>query len=430
MAEFEYKQRIADRVLEKKLRSSGAVLVAGPKWCGKTTTCEQQAKSVNYISDPRSLNKNMILAEMDIGVLLEGERPRLLDEWQVIPQLWDAVRFAVDHSKGIGQFIMTGSAVPPDKEQRSKIHHTGTGRITTMKMRPMSLWESGESTGDVSLGALFEHPPTPVYGEASLQIEDIAFLICRGGWPIATTLEKEYALETAFAYYDAVTVSDMSRVDGVSRSVSRTRRLMRSLARHQGTQVTITGIRADMLANDTDSLDVDTVSSYIDVLKKIFVVEDMEAWNPNIRSKAAIRTSDTRYFVDPSIATAAMGTSPKDLVNDLNSMGLFFETMAIRDLRVYAQALEGEVYHYRDSNGLECDAVVHLRNGKYGLIEIKLGGQKLIDEGAGTLNKFASLIDTGRMNEPAFKMILTAVGNIAYQRKDGIYVVPIGCLRD
>ncbi len=430
MEGFEYKQRVADRVLQKKLKSSGAVLVAGPKWCGKTTTCEQQAKSVNYISDPSNLNKNMILAEMNIGALLEGDRPLLLDEWQVIPQLWDAVRFAVDHSKGIGQFLMTGSAVPPDKEQRNKIHHTGTGRITTMKMRPMSLWESGESTGAVSLGALFDCPDSPIYGEASLQIEDIARLICRGGWPIATTLGAEYALEAASAYYEAVTEADMSRVDGISRSSSRTRRLMRSLARHQGTQVGIAGIKADMLANDTDALDVDTVSSYIDALKKIFVVEDMEAWNPNIRSKAAIRTSDTRYFVDPSIATAAVGAGPKDLVNDLNSMGLFFETMAIRDLRVYAQALDGEVYHYRDSNGLECDAVIHLRNGRYGLVEIKLGGEKLIDEGAETLNKFASLIDTGRMNDPSFKMILTAVGSVAYRRKDGVYVVPIGCLKD
>jgi len=403
--------------------------VVGPKWCGKTTTAEQQARSVNYISDPAVLNRNLILADMNINAILEGDKPRLLDEWQVIPQLWDAVRFAVDRSKGIGQFIMTGSAVPPDDEQRQKIHHTGTGRITPLRMRPMSLFESGESNGEISLQYLFENPGKPVISELQTTLEDIAFLICRGGWPVATTLQREYALETAFAYYRAVTDADISRVDGINRSSTRTRRLMRSLARHQGTQVTLSGIKADMAANDTDSLDTDTVSSYIEALKKIFVIEDMEAWNPNLRSKAAIRTSDTRYFTDPSIATAALGIGPADLVNDLNTMGLLFETLAVRDLRVYADALEGDVYHYRDSNGLECDAVLHLRGGQYGLIEIKLGGERLISEGAANLNKLADSIDTDRMNAPAFKMILTAVGPMAYRREDGIYVVPVTSLK-
>lgn len=429
MSDFTYKSRVADAILQKKLKSSGAVLVEGPKWCGKTTTSEQQAKSINYISDPQNLNRNMILAEMNINAILEGDKPRLLDEWQVIPQLWDAVRFAVDHSKGIGQFIMTGSAVPPDDEEQKKIHHTGTGRITSLRMRPMSLWESGESNGEVSLQDLFDNPGKPVFSESSYSLENIAFMICRGGWPIATTLEHEYALETAFSYYNAVTDIDISRVDGIKRSATRAKRLMRSLARHQGSQVSLTGIKADMAANDTDSLDVDTVSSYIEVLKKIFVIEDMEAWNPNLRSKAAIRTSDTRYFVDPSIATAALGVGPADLVKDLNTMGLFFETMAVRDLRVYTEALDGNVFHYRDSNGLECDAVIHLRNGKYGLVEIKLGGQALIEDGVKTLNAFASTIDTEKMKAPSFKMILTAVGSLAYKREDGIYVVPISCLR-
>lgn len=429
MSKFQYKPRIADAILQKKLMSCGAVLVEGPKWCGKTTTSEQHAKSINYISDPVNLNRNLILAEMNINAILEGEKPRLLDEWQIIPQLWDAVRFAVDHSKGIGQFIMTGSAVPLDKDRQSKIHHTGTGRITSLRMRPMTLWESGDSNGEIRLGTLFQDHGTPIFSDAKAQLEDIAFLICRGGWPISTTLSNEYALETAFSYYDAVVETDISRVDDISRNPSRIKRLMRSLARHQGTQTTIAGIKADMIANDTESLDVDTVSSYIEALKKIFVVEDMEAWNPNLRSKAAIRTSDTRYFVDPSIATAALGIGPADLVKDLNTMGLFFETMAVRDLRVYAQALDGEVFHYRDSNGLECDAVIHLRNGQYGLVEIKLGGQKLIEEGVATLNKFESTIDTDKMNAPAFKMILTAVGNLAYRRDDGIYIVPISCLR-
>jgi len=429
MSDFQYKVRVADALLQKRLRSSGAVLIEGPKWCGKTTTSEQHAHSINYVSDPVNLNKNLILAEMNINALLEGEKPKLLDEWQIIPQLWDAVRFAVDHSKGMGQFIMTGSAVPPEEEEQKKIHHTGTGRIATLRMRPMSLWESGDSNGDVSLQYLFDNPERPIFGESEKSLDDIAFLLCRGGWPIATTLEKEYALETAFSYYKAVTEVDISRVDGIKRNPTRAKRLMRSLARHQGTQVPIAGIKADMAANDTDSLDVDTVSSYIEVLKKIFVIEDMEAWNPNLRSKAAIRSSDTRYYIDPSIATASLGVGPSDLTNDLNTMGLLFETMAVRDLRVYAEYMEGNVYHYRDSNGLECDSVIHLRSGKYALVEIKLGGQKLIEEGAVTLNKLESTLDTDKMKSPSFKMILTAVGNLAYRRDDGIYVVPISCLK-
>ena len=429
MADFDYKARVADAILEKKLKSSGAVLVEGPKWCGKTTTSEQQAKSINYISDPMNLKRNQILAETNINAILDGDKPKLLDEWQIIPQLWDAVRFAVDHSKGVGQFIMTGSAVPPDDEEQKKIHHTGTGRITTIMMRPMTLWESGNSSGEISLRELFESGGKPIFSEPQLTLEDIAFLICRGGWPIATTLEREYALETAFSYYNAVTEIDISRVDGIKRNTTRAKRLMRSLARHQGAQVALTGIKADMAVNDTDSLDTDTISSYIEALKKIFVIEDMEAWNPNLRSKAAIRTADTRYFVDPSIATAALGVGPADLVKDLNTMGLLFETMAVRDLRVYAESLDGNVFHYRDSNGLECDAVIHLRNGQYGLVEIKLGGETLIEDGVATLNKFESTIDTEKMKAPSFKMVLTAVGNLAYRREDGIYVVPIGCLK-
>ena len=429
MEEFVYKKRIADELLSRKLKSVGAVLVEGPKWCGKTTSCEQLASSVNYISDPSVLSRNQIMAQMNINSLLEGDKPRLLDEWQVIPELWDAVRYAVDRSKSVGQFILTGSAVPLKKDKKEKIHHTGTGRITTLKMRPMSLFESLESNGGISLGALFDSADTDIFAECSLMLEDIAFMICRGGWPIALSLEKEYALETSFAYYKAVTEVDISQVDDVNREPGRVKRLMRSLSRHQGTQVTLKGLKSDMQANDTDSLDEDTVASYIEALKRIFVVEDMPAWNPNLRSKAAIRTSDTRYFVDPSIATASMGVGPNDLLSDLNTMGLLFETMAVRDLRVYADALGGEVYHYRDSNGLECDTVIHLRDGRYGLIEIKLGGAKLIEDGAKALHKLSSSIDTSRMKEPSFKMVLCAVGPMAYRREDGIYVVPVGCLR-
>lgn len=429
MGTFEYKKRIADALLEKKLHSTGAVVIEGPKWCGKTTSAEQMAKSVNYVSDPANYARNLILADMDINSLLEGDKPRLLDEWQAIPQLWDAIRYSIDRSKQVGQFILTGSAVPLSGDEKAKIHHTGTGRISRIRMRPMSLFESGDSNGAISLSALFDNASTGILAECALKIEDISFLICRGGWPIATSLKQEYALETARAYYDAVTETDISSVDGINRSPSRTKRLMRSLARHQGTQVPIVGIKNDMAANDTDSLDEGTVSSYLEVLKKIFVIEDMEAWNPNLRSKAAIRTSDTRYFVDPSIASAALGLGPADLKNDLNTLGLLFETMAARDLRVYADALDGSVFHYRDSNGLECDAVIHLRNGKYALVEMKLGGQKLIDEGAESLNCLETRIDTEKMHAPSFKMVLTAVGNMAYKRSDGVYVVPIGCLR-
>ena len=264
-----------------------------------------------------------------------------------------------------------------------------------------------------------------------LKLQDIAFLICRGGWPMSVGLPEEAALEQAFDYYDAVTKEDITKVDGVKRASERVQRLMRAYARHQGTQASIATLKEDLMSNDTATLDEDTISSYLEALRKIFVVEDMPAWNPNLRSKTAIRTADTRYFVDPSIATAALGLGPADLMNDLNTMGFFFEAMCVRDLRVFADALGGKVYHYRDKSGLECDAVVHLRNGQYGLVEIKLGGESLINAGVETLTSLTHQIDTTRMKAPAFKMILTATGEYAYRRPDdGIYIVPIGCLRE
>lgn len=352
----------------------------------------------------------------------------LIDEWQTVPKLWDAVRYTVDDRHKMGQFILTGSAVP-DKEAEAEREHSGTGRFAWLTMRPMSLFESGESNGRVSLSGLFASP-VRILEKNELDLADIAFLICRGGWPMAVGLEDEIALEQAFDYYDAVTKEDVSKVDGVKRSSVRVQRLMRSYARHQGTQASIATLREDLKNNDASTPDENTIISYLDALRKIFVIEDMPAWNPNLRSKTAIRTSDTRYFVDPSIAAAALGVGPKDLLNDLNTMGLFFEAMCIRDLRVFAEALNGKVYHYRDKSGLECDAVIHLRGGQYGLIEIKLGGPSLISEGAATLTALACRIDTSKMKEPAFKMILTATGEYAYRRpEDGIYVVPIGCLR-
>ncbi len=422
----EYKKRIADKLLEYRLEEVGSVLIEGPKWCGKTTTAEQQAKSVLYMADPDNQKNYLEMADMRISMILKGETPRLIDEWQIIPQVWDAIRFEVDHRGEEGQFILTGSAVPASTE---RIHHTGTGRFAWITMRPMSLWESGESTGEVSISNLFKGDAA-IEGYNKLKIEDIAFLVCRGGWPSATTKGKRAALRQAYDYYDAVVKTDISRVDEVTRSTDRTKLLLRSYARSQGGQVSVGSIRKDMIDNDEESLSDRTVMSYIGALKKIFVIEDMPAWNPNLRSKTAIRSSETRYFVDPSIAVAALGLGPDDLINDLETFGLLFETLCVRDLRVYADAVDGNVYHYRDKNGLECDAVLHLRNGNYGLVEIKLGGSQAIEKGAATLTALASKIDTTKMKAPAFMMVLTAIGDYAYQRKDGIYVVPVGCLKD
>lgn len=417
-----------DTLLEKKLQAKGAVLIEGPKWCGKTTTAEEIAASKIMLSKPDIKEHFKSLLEIDTDAALAGEAPMLIDEWQTVPKLWDAVRYTVDHRHKMGQFILTGSAVP-DKEAEKEREHSGTGRFAWLTMRPMTLFESGESNGTVSLGDLFS-TPEKILQKNGLKLTDIAFLICRGGWPTAVGLPEEAALEQAFDYYDAVTKEDITKVDGVKRASGRVQRLMRAYARHQGTQASVATLKEDLKNNDTTALDEDTITSYLDALRKIFVVEDMPAWNPNLRSKTAIRTTDTRYFVDPSIATAALGLGPADLMNDLNTMGFFFEAMCVRDLRVFAEALNGKVYHYRDKTGLECDAVIHLRNGQYGLIEIKLGGDSLIKEGAQTLTALANQIDTTRMKSPAFKMILTATGEYAYRRpEDGIYIVPIGCLK-
>ena len=422
----EYKKRIADKLLKYRLEEVGAVLIEGPKWCGKTTTAEQQAKSVLYMADPDNQKSYIEMADLRIKMLLKGDNPRLIDEWQIIPQIWDAIRFDVDHRGEEGLYVLTGSAVPASTEN---IHHTGTGRFAWITMRTMTLWESGESTGEVSLAELFRGNPD-IAGFNKLKIEDIAYVVCRGGWPSSVSKNRRAALRQAYDYYDAVVKTDISRVDEVSRNSERTRLLLRSYARSQGGQVSIGAIRQDMMANDDETLADKTVQSYIGALKKIFVIEDMPAWKPNLRSKTAIRSADTRYFVDPSIAVAALGLGPEDLVNDLEAFGLLFETLCVRDLRVYADALDGMVYHYRDKNGLECDAVIHLRNGAYGLVEIKLGGAAAIEKGASTLMELASKIDTTKMKVPAFLMVLTAVGDYAYQRKDGIYVVPVGCLKD
>ena len=419
-----YKKRIADKMLSEQLEAAGVVLVQGPKWCGKTTTAQQAAASSLFMDNPASIKANLMISETNPEMILEGKTPRLIDEWQLAPSLWDAARFEVSRRGLPGQFIFTGSSVPADA---SMITHSGTGRFAWLTMRPMSLQESEDSTASVSLGSLFKTGRAAGIG-ADIDIMRLAFLLCRGGWPGSLQLSDRASLLQADNYVDAVVNSDISRVDGIARNSVFTSKLLRSYARYQGAQVSLTKIADDILAAGSNNFSLDTLYDYVNSLKKIFVIEDMEAWSPNLRSKTAIRTSDTRYFTDPSIATSAMGVGPDDLVGDLNTMGLVFETMAVRDLRVYAEALGGKVFHYRDKNGLECDAVIHLRNGKYGLTEVKLGGESLVESGAKTLKALAAKIDTDKMEAPSFRMVLTGVGKYAYTRDDGVVVVPIAAL--
>lgn len=421
-----YKHRIADRILERKVLGKGAVLIEGPKWCGKTTTAKQLSKSLLDLGDSSVLMQSSQLIEISPKALLEGKTPRLIDEWQALPTIWDCIRSEVDRRGEPSQFILTGSSVLPEAEETI---HSGTGRFAYIKMRTMSLYESGESTGSISLSDLFEGKSFEVL-QNEMDIDELAYLICRGGWPWATLIPKEVALDQAFDYVDSVVQKDIQRVDKIKRSPDRARLLLRSYARNISQQISYATIRKDMLANDASTLDEDTVADYVKALKKLFVIEDLAAWNPNIRSKAAIRTSDTRHFVDPSIGTAALRLGPKDLINDLQSFGLFFEDLVVRDLRVYAEALDGELYHYRDSSGLECDTVLHRRNGSYALLEVKIGGENRINEGAANLLALANNIDTNKMSAPSFMAVIIGVGKYAYQRKDGVYVIPISCLKD
>lgn len=413
--------RIADRLLARKLSSTGAVLINGPKGVGKTTTAEQQASRISHIDQPDKVEADIMVHPM---MLLDDETPCLIDEWQFAPKLWDAVRCRVDRRKADGQFILTGSSVPMGIEV-----HSGTGRIAQMLMRPMSLWESRDSDGSVSLRELFAGNDG-ITGRSDKNIHDIAYLICRGGWPRAVMQDGESALESAKDHLNETVDVDIRRVDGVLRKSRTCRALLRSYARLQGKPSSLAAICEDIKANGGPSIDDRTVFSYVEALKKLFVIEDMPAWKANLRSKTAIRTSDTRYFIDPSLASAALGVGPETLTKDLRTMGLLFEAMCVRDLRVYADCLGGSVSHYRDKTGLECDAVVHLPDGSYGLIEIKLGGVSAINEAVHSLQKLASKIDTDKMPSPSFMMVLTAVGNYALKRIDGVLEVPICCLKD
>ena len=421
----EYYQRVSDKVLLEHLESKGAVLIEGAKWCGKTTSAKHIAKSVIEMDRPDMTEQYQQMARINPSNLLEGEVPHLIDEWQIATNIWNAVRYEVDRRGEFGQFILTGSSVPAALDESM---HTGTGRIVRMQMRPMSLFESKDSTGQVSLMDLFNKKDISAVDNHS--IDEIAFLICRGGWPAALNHSKKIALKQAFDYYDAVVNDDISRVDRVKRDSERTKRILKSYARNVATQASLETIRSDIISNDVETFDKEALYGYLNALKRIFVIEDSPAWNPNLRSKTAIRTSDTRYFVDPSIAVAALGLGPTDLVNNLALMGLIFENLCVRDLRIYADALDGSVYHYRDKTGLECDAVIHLRNGSYGLVEVKLGGDQSINEGAESLLKLTSKIDTEKMKKPAFLMVLCGVARFAYKREDGVFVVPITCLKD
>lgn len=420
----EYLPRIADKLLEERLDAKGAILIEGPKWCGKTTTAKQKAKSFISMDLPDMTKQYQQMAEISPSTLLEGKTPRLIDEWQIAPNIWNAVRYEVDNRDEFGQFILTGSAVPNEFDNSM---HTGIGRISRLLMRPMSLYESKDSSGEVSIRDLFEDKNISAINETSL--EKIAFLICRGGWPKAIGLEEKPSLFQAIDYYKSVVSTDISRVDSIKRDTEKAKRLLKSYARHVGSQSSLETIRQDMLVNQEDTFNQVTLYSYLDALRKMFVIEDSPAWNPNLRSKVSIRTTDTRYFSDPSIATAALGIGPKDLLDDLKTMGFLFENLCVRDLRIYTDYLDGTVYHYRDKNDLECDAVIHLRNGSYGLVEIKLGGDKLIEEGAKTLKDLASKIDTENMPKPSFMAVLCAKAPFAYKRNDGVCVIPITTLR-
>lgn len=423
---MEYRARLVDRILKKYLKGMGGVLIEGPKGCGKTTTGEQVAKSTLYLGCEQTREETLERLGYNPAGVLAGASPKLIDEWQLIPQLWDDVRFEVDHRQKPGQFVLTGSALPAD---RSEVLHTGTGRVARVKMRTMSLLESGDSNGSVGLEALFEGEHN-IVGENPLTIDQIAFLICRGGWPKTLNQDADTALLMSNRYFDAIVNTEVSRLDDVKRAPQKVRQFLKIYAENLGLQTPITDIRLQLLKNKKiKSFDERTCYSYAEALRKIFVIEEMAAWNPNLRSKTAIRTSDTRYFTDPAIGAAALRIGPQDLLNDPKTFGFLFENLCVRDLRVYADVLDGDVFHYRDKNGLECDAVLHRRDGTYGLIEIKLGGQYAIDHGAETLHALAEKINTKQMAQPAFLMVLVGVGECAYKRRDGVWVVPIGCLK-
>jgi len=421
MKKRQYLPRICDDLLQKQLHSSGAVLIEGAKWCGKTSTARQASKSVVYMQDPDKSAGYLSLADTMPSLLLKGEKPRLIDEWQMAPVLWDAVRFDVDKRGMPGQFILTGSAVPRD----GVTAHTGMGRISRLTLRPMSLFESNDSTGLVSLRSLFSGE-RDIEGESPLMVPDIAKLICRGGWPEAV-VNRDETFRMAINYVNAVIESDVQRVDGVERNPERVRLLVRSYARNISTLASLSAIQGDVEARD-GALSENTLYSYMNALRRIFVIEDVPAWQPSLRSKTAIRTSDKRQFADPSIATAVMQANEHSILQDFNYFGFLFESLCTRDLRVYTQANDGDVFHYRDKDGLEADLILRLRDGRWAAVEVKLGS-KDIENAAIHLNRLRNKINADKMGEPSFLMVITG-GQFAYRRNDGVLIVPIGCLMD
>lgn len=422
-----YYPRICDALLKGKLHSSGAVLIEGAKWCGKTSTASHVAGSILYLQDPDQKDGYMKLADTKPSLLLRGETPRLIDEWQMSPVLWDAVRYEVDRRQLTGQFILTGSATPNDKSSEGQFrrHHSGAGRISRLLMRPMSLWESMESTGEVSLSALFDGQKD-VEGISKLSVEDIASLICRGGWPFAV-VNKDRGMQMALNYVDTITNEDVQQVDGVERNPVRARLLLRSYARNISTMAAFSTIRGDLEANEK-TLSENTVYDYVNAFKRMFVIEDVPAWQPSLRSKTAIRTSDKRQFVDPSIATAVMNAGPGRILSDFKYFGFLFESLAVRDIRIYAQGLGGEIRHYRDKSDLEADIIITLSDGRWAPVEVKLGSKE-IEDGAEHLLSLEHKVDEEKMGLPTFKMVVTG-GQYAYKRDDGVFVVPLGCLRN
>jgi predicted AAA+ superfamily ATPase len=422
MVESIYLPRISDKLLQAQLKASGAVLIEGAKWCGKTSTARKSSNSVLFMQDPDHTSSYINIADTKPSLLLKGEAPRLIDEWQMAPVLWDAVRFEVDKRGLTGQFILTGSAVPSD----GVTAHTGTGRIARLHMRPMSLYESEDSSGAVSLHKLF-NGDQEIECISTLSIEQIAYLICRGGWPAAVKQSTETALQMSANYAEAVINMDVQRVDNIEKNPERVRMLLRSLARNISTSASIATIKNDIEATDT-SISEKTIMTYLNALRRIFVVEDLPAWQPLLRSKTAIRTSHKRHFVDPSVATAVMRAHPESILADFEYFGFLFESLCTRDIRIYAQSNDGDVFHYRDKSELEADMIVRLRDGRWAAIEVKLGSSQ-IEEAAKNLLRLQQKIDTDKMNKPSFLMIITG-GQYAYRRSDGVLVVPVGCLKD
>ena len=419
-----YYERLIEEQIALKLKTSGAVVVAGPKFCGKTTTCMLYQKSFVKLNTKQAI----AMARMNPKAVLVGENPRLIDEWQKAPDIWNQVKDELDYNYEFGKYILTGSSTPADK---TEVHHSGAGRITTLKMRPMTLWESKESKGTVSLKDLFdggENFPWDMNTEFTLK--DVAFLLCRGGWPITVLAPHDIALEITKNYYNGLFVFEDSENERFrNKKPEVLRMILRSYARNISSEAAVSTIISDIRQSNERTMDTKTYDDYMEALKDLYIIEDLEAWNPNIRSKTSIRSTPTRHFVDTSIACRSLGVSPGDLMRDLDSFGLFFEDFAVRDLSVYAGGLGGVVKHYRDNAGLECDAVVHLEDGRWGGIEIKLGGDDLINDGAESLKKLRDkIVEKSDEKAPSFLLVLTAVGG-AYKREDGVFVAPINLLR-